>query len=314
MELVDKYRPRKLSQIIGQETAVKTITNWIQKEEIPKVTLFTGPSGCGKTTMCRILKKVLKCVGSDYKELNASIERGIDTIREIRNHVNAYGINGDSRVWVIDEAHGLTKDAQNSLLKVMEDATEGRPDHAYFMLCTTEPTKLLKTVMTRCNEVKIKAVKEKDLCRLLASVIEQEMDSKEYPPDEVLERIAECSEGSPRKALKILQQVINLSTVDEMMEAIQASDYRNAAFDLVKVLIPFKGKPQWNQVAKVLNGLKDEDPEGIRRLILSVCRSHMLKGGPLAFRAFAVYGHFQDAYYETGITGLVASCFGAANM
>jgi DNA polymerase III gamma/tau subunit len=321
MELADKYRPKKLDQVIGQEGAVKTLKTFMVKDKIPHVMVFTGPSGCGKTTFCRILRRLVGCKGkegADYKEINASIARGIDTIREIQNLVNLRGVYGESRVWVIDEAHGLTKDAQNSLLKILENASEGKPDHAYFMLCTTEPQKLLKTIMTRANEIKVKAVKGDSIRDLILEVWKAELGKG--PPCisfdelcEVIDRIIDVCEGSPRKALKILQQIIDLESVDEMMEAIQASDFRNAAFDLVKVMLPFKGRANWNEVAKVLNGLKDEEPEGIRRLILAVCKTHMLKGGPLAGRAFLLYGHFQDNYYDTGMTGLVASCFGAVH-
>lgn len=312
MDLADKYRPKKLSDFIGQESAVKQIQAMIKKDNIPQVLVFTGPSGCGKTSFCRFLRKVLNCKGkSNFREINASISRGIDTIREIRDTVNAYPLGCDSRVWIIDEAHGLTKDAQNSLLKILEDASEGQPEFAYFMLCTTEPTKLLKTIMTRSNEIKVKPVTEKGICAFLASVIEKEMDSNNYPPDEVIERISEVCEGSPRKALKILQQVMDLDTVDDQLEAIQSSDFKNAAFDIVKALMPFKGRPDWGKVKTVLAGLKDEEPEGLRRLIIAVCKTHMLKGGPMAERAYQVFGHFQDNLYDSGMSGLVAACYGA---
>lgn len=311
MDLCAKYRPKKLDQVIGQESAIKSLTSMVRRDKIPQVMVFTGPSGCGKTSLCRVLaKRFLKArfKMGDYKEINASISRGIDTIREIQNLVNVYPV-GDARVWVIDEAHGLTKDAQNSLLKILEDASEGKPEFAYFMLCTTEPAKLLKTIMTRCNEIKVKGVDPRSIKDLLLNVCEGEAATN--VTDDVLDRIVEVCEGSPRKALKILQQVIGLSDEEEMLEAVEASDFRSAAFDIVKALMPFKDRPNWNSVREVLNGLKDEDPEGLRRLILAVCRTHMLKGGPMSERAFHVFGHFQDNYFDTGMTGLVASCYGA---
>src|SRR5690606_3369465 len=109
--------------------------------DIPHAMLFTGPSGCGKTTLARILRVKLRCSDNDFQEINAADFRGIDSIRSMRQQVGAAPLGGDSRIWLIDEAHSMTADAQNAFLKLLEDT----PRHVYFFLATTDPQKLKKT-------------------------------------------------------------------------------------------------------------------------------------------------------------------------
>src|SRR5688572_25883760 len=141
MELYKKFRPKTLKGVVGQEGAVSSLQSMIDKGRLPHTILFSGPSGCGKTTIARILKGILECSDLDFFEINCADFKGIDMVRDIRRYVGIPPLHGKSRVWLIDEAHQLTKDAQNAFLKLLEDT----PKHAYFMLATTDPQKLLPT-------------------------------------------------------------------------------------------------------------------------------------------------------------------------
>lgn len=302
MELYKKYRPKTLEDIIGQPEAVSVLKRLLKTTNVPNSILFSGPSGCGKTTLARILKKELGCHNSCYLELNAASSRGIDTIRQIQDRINLAPIAGKCRMYVIDEAHQLTKDAQNALLKILEDT----PKTAYLILCTTDPTKLIKTIITRCTEIKVKGFPESKLSELVAKVIQKELKKEDLLPDEVIERIAEVSEGSARKALVILNQIIGLDSVDEMLEAIQASDARRDAIEIARLLI--NPKSAWKEVASLIKKVEDE-PESIRRLVLSYASAVCLSGGPLKNRAHLVLEVFRDHWYDEGKAGLVRSCY-----
>jgi DNA polymerase III gamma/tau subunit len=300
-EYIRKYRPRRFERILGQPTAVKELQELVERKRVPHALLLTGPSGTGKTTAARILKSFLGCEYHDYIEVNAASERGVEMARGIEDKAGMEPM-GKARMWHIDEAHQLTKDAQNCLLKVLEDP----PRKAYFVLSTTEPHRLLRTVVTRCTEIKFTGVPQPAIKELVCHVAAKEGGSVS---EEVQEAIAEAAEGSARKALVILYQIAPLATEEERLEAIRKSDSKVVAFELVKAIMPFEGKPQWSQVRTILEGIKDEDPEGIRRLILAVCATHMTKGGPMGHKAFAVFQAFRDNYFETGKAGLVASCW-----
>lgn len=287
MELYKKYRPKVLSEVVGQPDAVRVLESLIAKNEVPHALLFTGPSGCGKTTLARILKKKVGCGDSDFVEQNSADFRGIDSVREIRARMGLAPISGRSRIYLLDEAHQLTKDAQNSLLKILEDT----PDHVYFMLASTDPSKLIKTIHTRCTEVKVVSVKPKALESLVTTVLGKE---KKKLPEEVIDRVVEASEGSARKALVILGQVIDLKTEEEQIDAIQKADSRAYAFELFKVLI--RARPgDWPTVAKMLSNA-EEEPETVRRIVLACANTSLLKASNK--RAAAIINAFRDPFYD----------------
>lgn len=254
---------------------------------------------CGKTTIARIVQRMLNCSEADFCELNIADVRGIDTIRSIRERMHLAPMGGDCRIWLLDECQKMTVDAMNAMLKPLEDT----PRHVYFVLATTEPQKLLQTIRTRATEIKLRAVRDKDMEGLLDRTAEAESFRL---TEEVRDKIVGCSEGSPRKALVLLEQVLRLESEEEQLAAVEAGVGTKEGIDLARLLI--KPKPRWSEVAAVLKEL-DADPEGVRRLVLSYCSSVMVGGGNLASRAFEVADVFRDNLYDSGKAGLVAACW-----
>jgi DNA polymerase-3 subunit gamma/tau len=302
-ELYKKYRPRKLSDVIGQPQVTNVVGNFLKTGKVPHAILLVGPSGTGKTTVARIIKSRLGAGKFDFAEINCADFRGIDMVRDIRSRMGFGGISGNPRVWLIDEAHKLTNDAQNAFLKILEDT----PKHCYFMLATTEPGKIIRTVQTRCTELGFRSVSWEDLSTLVKKVAGSEGINV---PDSVVWRIVEVADGSPRKALVLLGQVAGIEDEEDQLATVLASDTKRQAVELARALID--PRVQWGEIARLLKAIDDE-PESLRRLILGYASTVCLGGGKLASRAALLLNHFQYPYYDIGKPGLVLSCWEAVH-
>lgn len=298
-ELYRKHRPKKFSQVIGQDSAIVALKGF-GRDGLPHVLLLSGPSGVGKTTIARILRKMLRCFDHDFCEMNLADLRGIDEVRKIRQRVNLAPMGGECRIWLLDECHKLTNDAQNALLKLLEDT----PSHVYFFLCTTDPQRLIQTIKTRATEIKLSALTDDQIGELLNQVASAEGSELE---EELVDRIVQSSEGSPRKALVLLAQCIKLDGLESRLEAVNAADSARQAIELARLL--FKPGAQWTDVAAVLKSVENEDPEGIRYLVLSYSRKVLLGGGKMAGRAFDIVNVFRDHLWDSKHAGLTALCW-----
>lgn len=308
MGLYHKYRPQSLDEVRGQPSAVATLRGL---KKIPHAFLFHGPSGTGKTTLARIMSGMTGCGervaegkrNPDFLEMNTANFRGIDMIRQLNTEAQTSPIAGRARVWLIDEAHGLTKDAQNAFLKLLEDA----PRTAYFMLATTDPNKLLPTIRSRCTEIGCKGLSPFDLAALVNEVAKGE---EAKVSKDCVEQICEVAEGSPRKALVLLEQILGLESEADRIDAIGTANSKRAAFDLVREMMPFKGRPVWGNVAKVLKAIEEESPEGIRRMVIASARSSLLKADlPNMYRVLVA---FEKPFFDetkTAHGALAAACY-----
>lgn len=312
MELYKRYRPKTLKAVLGQEGAIASLQKLIDKNRIPHALMFTGPSGCGKTTVGRILKDILECGDSDFVEVNAASSKGIDMIRSIGQHSNMSPMDGECRIWLIDEAHKLTSDAQHAFLKLLEDT----PDHVYLMLATTDPQKLLKTIHTRCTEIKLAGMSAQALKRVIQRVCDKEGFKLS---EDVIDEIIDSSDSSARKALVILEQVAECEGEEAQIKAIQASTFnKDEAINLARALFSARGT-SWNEVAAILRNLSDQDVEGIRYQILGYARSCLIgkegKPPPMKFaaKAFKVIDIFGRNFYDSKQAGLAAACFEVIN-
>ena len=199
MSLFTKYRPDEFSEMVGNDHLVSAVQALVEKEEIPHSWLFTGSSGIGKTTIARIIAREVGATTSGIFEINASSIRGIDAIRDILQKTPYRSLGSSKTVYILDECHQLTKEAQNALLKVLEDP----PAHVYFILATTDPQKLIGTIRTRCEEFKFTPVGADALIDLVTTVAHKE--SLNLSPKVIAEIVANAS-GSPRLALNMLER------------------------------------------------------------------------------------------------------------
>jgi len=303
--LYKKYRPRRLSDLLGQDGAVSSLKMLIEQERVPQVILLSGPSGCGKTTIGRILKDKLDCGDPDYVEINCADFRGIDTVRDIRRAVNLRPMAGSCRMWLIDECHKLTNDAQNGLLKILEDT----PPKVYFLLATTDPQKLIKTIITRSTQISVVSLSPAVTGSLVRSVAEKE---KYELTEDVVDAIVEAADGSARKALVILEQVGGLETEDDQLGAVKGAAIDKVVVKKLAQVLLFGGK-NWGEAAACLKTLEGEDPEQIRYMVLGYARKVLLGGGAKGARAFVVLDVFSGNFYDSKQAGLAAACWEIMN-
>ncbi len=298
MELYKKYRPKKLSKMIGNEETVSALKNMLKKKTLPHTILFSGPSGCGKTTLARILRRELNCNAMDWTELNCSSSRGIDTIRDIIKHMKLAPTGGSVRIWLLDEVHQLSKDAQHSSLKMLEDT----PAHVYFFLCTTEPQKLLKTIRTRCCDMPVVLLKDKQTTKLIKRVMRQESLKIS---DDVLLDLVEAGAGSARQTLVWLDKIANLPESEQANALKQPLEGQESTLRLCQALFDRKGA-SWPKVRKCLLGLTDES-ERIRWAVLGYATSILYKTKSQI--AYDVICAFENNFYDTKRAGLVRACY-----
>lgn len=300
-ELHLEERPQSFKSVVGQPEAVAQLVALAAGEGgLPHCLLFAGPSGCGKTTLARIVKKKLACGDADFFEVNAADNRGIEMVRNIQQRVGLAPIGGETRVWLIDECHQLTADAQGAFLKLLEEP----PPHVYFMLATTHPEKLRAAIRTRCTEIKVRALTPAEVSGLVVRVGGER--GVDLDP-EVVERLADVSEGSARKALVLLQQIMGMEDKERQLAALQNADAKAAAIEIARAIMARKG---WKAVAGILAAC-DEDPESIRWMMLSYFSKVALGGGNMAAAAIGVMECFQFNYFDTKKAGLILSCFNA---
>jgi len=306
MELYKKYRPKKFEGVVGQDAAMKVLVKKVKRKNVPHTILLTGPSGCGKTTVARILKRMLKCSNADFVEANTASERGIDDIRKIKRRIQQVPMDGDCRIWLIDEAHKLSNDAQNAFLKMLEDT----PKHVYFILASTHPQKIIKAIRTRSSEFKLKGLSDKDLASILRPIAKKENFKI---PKAIERKIIENCGGSARKCLVMLDQIIDLEKEKDMEKVIAEALYETAAYDLCKKLM--KPRTSWKSIAAILLPLQQQqaEVESIRHSVLGYTQSALLKGWGDQNQAYIILDAFRDHFYDCKFPGLVAACYEVIN-
>lgn len=306
VELYKKYRPSSLDELIGQDDVIDMIEAMIENSSIPHCILASGPSGCGKTTTFRILRKLLKCSDMDFKEINAADFRGVDMVRDVRQSLGLSPINGTCKIWLIDECHSLTSAASESFLKILEDT----PSHVYFFLASTDPQKLKKTIITRSTHLQFKLLSESELKALVEAVYNRETDRE--LPSSIAKKIAEVSEGSARKALVLLHQVIDLDpedNEDKALDVLMSTEVQRQAIEICRALL--RKSTTWYDMASLLKEV-DEDPEKIRVMVLGYMSSVALSGKKgVSGRAVSIIELFQDNFYDSKKAGLIAACYEA---
>src|SRR5690606_11167788 len=220
--LARKWRPKRFAELVGQEHVVRALSNALDSGRVHHAYLFTGTRGVGKTTIARIFAKSLNCergTGADpcgecetclaidagryidLLEIDAASNTGVDNVRELIENAQYMPSRGRYKVYLIDEVHMLSKQAFNALLKTLEEP----PEHVKFLFATTDPEKLLVTVLSRCLQFNLKRLDEDQISGQIAKILEAEGIAAE--PGAV-RQLARAADGSLRDGLSLLDQAI----------------------------------------------------------------------------------------------------------
>ncbi len=265
--LYRKYRPQKFSEVVGQEHVVKILLNAVESGKVSHAYLFSGPRGCGKTTIARLLAKAVNCEKKDNPdpcnkcsscleirkgnavdliEIDAASHRGIDEIRELRDGIRFSPAKLDYKVFILDEAHQLTSGAFNALLKMLEEA----PSHVIFILATTQPLKVIPTIISRCQRFDFRKITVVEIVNRLKKIIKKEGYQAE---EEALKMIAVAADGALRDAESILSQVMSFTSKDNV---IRKEDIK----DLLGVI-------EKQVISSFINSLLNQNCEGAVRIM-----------------------------------------------
>lgn len=271
--LARKYRPKTFSQLAGQDHVVRALTHALQSNRLHHAYLFTGTRGIGKTTVSRILAKSLNCTGADgqggvtaapcgvcpacqaidadryldYTELDAASNRSIDEVRELIERAAYKPSVGRYKVFMIDEAHQLTKDAFNALLKTLEEP----PEYLKFVLATTDPEKMLPTVLSRCLQFNLRPMAPDTVQSHLSQVLQAE-----HVPFEsgALRLLSRAARGSMRDALSLTDQALAFGggRIEEAgVRAMLGVAQDDLAADMLKALALRDGVQMLDTVARM---------------------------------------------------------------
>ncbi len=251
--LARKWRPLSFTDLVGQESVVRTLKNAIDQGRVVHAYVFSGPRGVGKTTTARILSRALNCqngpttepcgscpscdsitTGSavDVIEIDGASNRGINEIRELRESVRYAPSSGRYKIYIIDEVHMLTKEAFNALLKTLEEP----PPHVIFIFATTSPKSIPVTVLSRCQHLNFRRIPKAKIMDHLAYICEQEKVS--ITPG-ALEMIARVAEGSVRDGLTVLDQAMAFSSdvQEQDLQTMLGLPERGLLYDMAGLLL-----------------------------------------------------------------------------
>jgi len=282
-----QYRPEKLIDFVGNTEVIKDLQS--KHPKYPQTILISGPSGCGKTTLARIIGKELNCSPFYFKEIDAAQDRGIDVIRAISNK-DAYArpLSGNVKFFVFDEAHMLTNESQNGLLKIVEEP----PLRTYFIFCSTAPEKLIVTLRNRCYKIQLKPVTDKEIALLIKYVAEKEHITFTDTLKQICKFILQESKGVPREALILfesLKDCTSLETAQVKIHGFQDEDPK--IFEFIKVLIT----RNYDQIIKTFQELPQTNYESLRIAIARILKKFIFKENNLEKREklFNLYMFFR---------------------
>ena len=286
------YRPSTFDEVAGQQHIVKTLKNALKTNKIAHAYLFAGPRGTGKTTMAKLFAKALNCdegIGCqcneckncraiidgshpDVLEIDAASNRGINEIKDLIEKVKYSCILGRYKVYIIDEVHMMTTEAFNALLKTLEEP----PEHVIFILATTEPHKILPTILSRCQRYDFTKVSDEDIKERLKKILELEKVSYN---DEAVNTIISLADGGMRDALSILDQVLAYSgntLNEEDILSIFALESKEEKIGLIKSIAGHNVSDVLSRLAKYIQ--KGSDIKRLTNDILVILKDVLIYG------------------------------------
>lgn len=291
LELYRKYRPANFDDVVGNETAIKSLKK--ELENGSHVFLMTGPAGCGKTTIARIMANEVGAGELSIHEINSAENRGIETAREVQEQMRYNPGDGDALVWIFDECHQWLAPVQNAFLKAFEDT----PEHVYFFLCTTDPQKLIAPLKSRCSIINVSPLTDDEMRYLLKRTSRAEGVKLNT---EVYDKIIELAQGGSRKALKLLSKVIYLDNDEERFSALKSENVseNEETIELCRALL--KKGSTFSELSGILKKIDVSDAEKIRQAVMGYMNAVLLNGKSSVEAISAIQAFSQADTYRNG--------------
>lgn len=297
-----KYRPKTIDEFVGNASIVSAFVESLTGNDKERAFMISGQYGIGKTSLARIgATEYLGATDFNITEINASSDNGIDMVRTLENLCRTS--TAKNRIWILDEFHAATKNAQKAILKLLEEGSE----KDFFFICTTDPGSIIPMIQSRCGKFPLELPEDMEIKRKLRKISRTE-DVMIAP--EVTLKILDKAEGHVRDAVGMLQAV---STMEEeealhyLSKITTGSAESVEAYELVKALYSGNGKT----VKRYLDILKKngENPEGIRRFILAYGSSTLLRGWRVL--TAQVMENFEEPYFDgpTSWPKFILDCF-----
>ena len=299
MSLYLKYEPKNLDEILANEDNKTILKGFLKQKEIPQVYLFYGSYGCGKSLISNLLAKELNC-GNNIYELNASNDRGIDAIRQVIESCKYRTLDGKNKSYIIEECHQLPTLSQEAFLTTFQNP----PKNVYFFLCTTEKSKMLPTIISRCKCIEVNPLSVIELYPYLIEISKKENNEISRI---VARKIAETSEGHVRDALQILEKVLQFENEEKQLEIAKIQIEENAeVIELCRKLL----NGNWKECQIILKNLK-EQPENIRRVILGYMEKVLLNSDNSNNwnKAVLIIEGLKDNLFNSGRAGLISAIY-----
>lgn len=254
----EEFRPKTFAEIVGQKAAVMALRNVIKSKTSHAFLFSSTTPGVGKTTLARIAAQEAGCLPVDIMEVSAAVFTGVDDMRRVQDAMEYRSFNGNGeRAVILDECARLSKQAWDSLLKIIEEA----PEHAFFFFCTTDVGKVPATIKTRCVHINLPPLTDDQIVDLLHKVMTR---AKLNISDEVLDVITRSAQGSARQALVNLALCQNVASAQAAAKLTQNVLDSDPIIELCRFLL--KGG-SWGKAMSLFVKLQDEPPESVRIII-----------------------------------------------
>lgn len=285
--LAVKYRPQKFEDACGQENIISILNNQLQEKSFKNAYLFCGPSGCGKTTLARIFAKRLNDGGGSIIEIDAASNNGVEDVRTIIKDAQFMPLDGNYKIYILDECHLFSNGAWNAMLKLIEEP----PAKTIFMFCTTDPQKIPATIIGRVQRYNFTKISDKQIVERLKYILKEENIST-YE-DSALQLIAKISKGGMRDSISTMEKCLGYNsnlTVDNITKALGMIGY-DIMIDIIKNIQNKKS----SELLKSLDNIYDRGID-IKLFILSfiqflldiakykLCKDYLLSGLPQGYQ------------------------------